>query len=99
MPSSTSAGSRNVYGVIERFLVIGRSLCLVVRFDAGPPRGGRGAGQREPNLGVRREWLLQELVRVRDSLVEGVLRGDVVEERGLDRSQDDLVDVGLLLDG
>src|SRR4051812_11022255 len=58
MPSSTNAGSRNVYGVIERFLVIDRFLCLeedrrrsspsMKRLGAGPtPVGGTGAGQRE----------------------------------------------------
>src|SRR3954447_22726909 len=61
MPSSTNAGSRNVYGVIERFLVIGRFLCLeedrrrcspsTERFGAGPtPVGGpeRASARSEP---------------------------------------------------
>src|SRR3954447_17926083 len=65
MPSSTKAGSRKVYGVIERFLVIGRFLCLeedrrrcspsTERFGAGPtPVGepGWASARSEPGGSV-----------------------------------------------
>src|SRR3954447_8208055 len=63
------------------------------------PGGGTGVGQREIRTwGLGWIWLLQELVRLGDCLVEGILGWNLVEQGRLDRREDDLVDVRLLLD-
>src|SRR5688572_22769533 len=101
--SSTSAGARKRYGVVLNLRVIRHS-----RKGAGPFLWGKGTGRRRNGPGgwpavdavdgSESRDLLDELVGRRDRVGQGLLGGDLVEQRRLDRLEDDLVDVGLLRD-
>src|SRR5205823_10878195 len=78
-----SAGARNRYGVAENLAVM-----TLPRVWPSPEVVGRGPCSDWPRL-------LDQRVRLGDRVGQGFLRVDVVEQRRLDRFEDDVVDVCL----